>query len=137
MNIEDQVVSLELAKKLKEIGMEQESHWVWFDWGKHTEKHMAKLEARNNLTEWQLEKGELIYPAFTVAELMEGLPRMIRTDKYHHYELCVYKSSVSIGYVVEYEHHACDELKILQEFENGKLADALAEMAMWLRGLWG
>lgn len=29
MHIEDQITSFELAKKLKKIGMEQESLWYW------------------------------------------------------------------------------------------------------------
>lgn len=31
MNIEKQVVSLELAKKLKELGVEKESEFVWYE----------------------------------------------------------------------------------------------------------
>ena len=31
MKLEDQVVSLDLAKRLKELGVRQESFWAWYE----------------------------------------------------------------------------------------------------------
>jgi hypothetical protein len=65
MKLEDQVVSLELARKLKKLGVKQESLFCWM---------------------WQedIERYELVYlpghhqvATFTVAELGEMLPSLI------------------------------------------------------------
>jgi len=70
MKLESQVVSLELAKKLKELGVEQESLWYW------------KSRSYNNVVRSILVEGipKLkdrvgYYSAFTVAELGEMLPK--------------------------------------------------------------
>jgi hypothetical protein len=78
MKLEQQVVSLELAKKLKELGVKQESlfYWLWQNLD----------ETESNLSEWLLgseqelasfPKTDQEYSAFTVAELGEMLPRII------------------------------------------------------------
>ena len=74
MKLENQVCSLELAKKLKELGGKQESLFYW---------HLDGDD------EWELvmEKDvfpqvlDFCYPAFTVAELGEMLPEEIHTFK--------------------------------------------------------
>lgn len=60
MELENQVVSLELAKRLKELGVKQESvfKWVWHDWNLET----VVYQPADNL-------GLQQYSAFTVAEL--------------------------------------------------------------------
>ena len=60
MKLEDQVCSLELAQRLKELGVKQESLWVWREYG-----HGFELELRDEDT-----FGEMT-AAFTVAELGE------------------------------------------------------------------
>jgi len=79
MNIEDQIVSLELAKKLKEIGVKQESLFYWH-------KYRYKSWYSNTLRDCylvvrsadEIEKSHegvvrKIASAFTVAELGEIL----------------------------------------------------------------
>lgn len=72
MKLEDQVVSLELAKKLKELGVQQDSYFMYFPIYDH---HSGTAE----VIEWRLvcEKNEIhgseIISAFTVAELGEML----------------------------------------------------------------
>lgn len=73
MKIEDQVCSLELAKKLKELGVKQESFCFWYknyspDWQLRTD--------RDCLGEYW--GGNLIYSAFTVAELGAILPMKLK-----------------------------------------------------------
>ncbi len=69
MRLEDQVVSLELAKKLKELGVKQGSLFKWDDLGHR----------------WSLEydiRGYIgRYSAFTVAELGEMLPNVYYSSK--------------------------------------------------------
>lgn len=65
MNIEKQVTSLEISKKLKGLGVEQESLWYWWKAG-----HIFVEEGRYAGRQW-----EKLASAFTVAELGELLPR--------------------------------------------------------------
>lgn len=75
MKLENQCCSLELAKKLKELGVKQESLFVW-DWSE-------KGNEQANLIYWEPEKGNshkvvggFLYSAFTVAELGEMFPKV-------------------------------------------------------------
>lgn len=71
MKLEDQVVSLELAKKMKDLGFEQESLFVW-------------CPSNRDASEWVLRdwnepipvprEAKDVLPAYTVAELGEMLP---------------------------------------------------------------
>jgi hypothetical protein len=63
MNLEQQVCSLELAKRLKELGVKQES---LFAWSKPLRSMPAFIDYVNNL---ELRRGDC--SAFTVAELGE------------------------------------------------------------------
>lgn len=69
MRIEEQVVSLELAKRLKELGIDRESLWKW----------RVHSEGKVGCYAWFEQKTQLLgeikeeYPAFTVAELGEIL----------------------------------------------------------------
>lgn len=76
MNLEQQCVSLELAKKLKELGVKQESlYW----WSEHTipATLWAGLAADDNAI-W----NDMQYSAFTVAELLQMLkePVLVPVD---------------------------------------------------------
>lgn len=71
MNLKTQVCSLELAKRLKELGVKQESLWYW---------------QRRALGTWHLglcgyERRETDISAFTVAELGEMLPNRTCTSR--------------------------------------------------------
>ena len=62
MKIEEQVTSLEVSKKLKELGVEQESYFYW------VELQGYPCFYRGDELEY---KGEKTYSAFTVTELGE------------------------------------------------------------------
>ncbi len=73
--IEKQVCSLELAKRLYEIGVKKESLFVWDDWG----------DGRSTLTFFPYSPGRgwlteniTRYSAFTVGELGEMLPAKLQ-----------------------------------------------------------
>jgi hypothetical protein len=68
MNIQDQVCSLELAKRLKELGVKQNSYFVWF---KLIDKDSFDLAEK-----WQIDDAERFeeISAFTACELGEMLP---------------------------------------------------------------
>lgn len=73
MNIESQVTSLELSKRLKELGVKQESLFYW--------ELLPAHESTSGKEEWTLEYGKNhsdTFSAFTVAELGNLLPYMIQ-----------------------------------------------------------
>ena len=69
MKLEDQVVGLELAKKLKELGVKQESYCYW--------REGNKEDPTYRIVTMVCAKGGT-YSAFTVAELGEMLPNTFR-----------------------------------------------------------
>lgn len=85
MNIENQVASLELSKKLKELGVKQESVWYWVGWyGYSTETIKMIFSVKTNSEIKQIERDfhiEKICSAFTVAELGEMLPECYSSGK--------------------------------------------------------
>lgn len=80
MELEKQVVSLELAKRLKELGVKQESLFWWVEWARGYGK--GHIDYKRNLC-WELRRDDQIinfenkFAAFTVAELGEMLPRRL------------------------------------------------------------
>ena len=71
MKLKDQVCGLELAKKLKELGVKQKSEFHWIlTWGSWEIRH------------WAITSEGDEYAAFTVAELGELLPSYGQDDKY-------------------------------------------------------
>lgn len=71
MKIEDQVVSFELSKKLKKLGIKQKSIYYWVDIN-DDDKPEPILFEREGL--YSTNNSENCYSAFTVAELGEMLP---------------------------------------------------------------
>lgn len=65
MKLENQVCSLELAKRLKELGVKQDSLWVWVD----------RLNNSTVCLSQQVQKLIPIYSAFTVSELGGAVTR--------------------------------------------------------------
>lgn len=70
MKLKQQVVSLELAQKLKKLGVKQESYFYWLNPFKEqgfelVERHECVLNNHHDF-----------YSAFTVAELGEMLPKL-------------------------------------------------------------
>lgn len=101
MTLQEQVVSLELAKKLKELGVKQESLFYWINRQREHEglgewyyteceyklvdieyirRYLREEYIASDMIEKQ--KGTRIYSAFTVAELWNILPHCIRQDYY-------------------------------------------------------
>jgi hypothetical protein len=70
MKTEDQVCSLESAKRLKELGMKRESYFWWHE---HPESSSFFVAEKNYMSEDGM-SFNLDLPAFTVAELSELIP---------------------------------------------------------------
>ena len=80
MKLEDQVCGLELAKKLKDFGMKQESLFYWFEhkhrgkYPEHENDFALSDQADDNYYPTGEEEYWYRYSAFTVAELGLLLP---------------------------------------------------------------
>lgn len=87
MEKEDQVVSLEFAKKLEKLGVKQESLFYWLN------IHEDEEDKDEYPDEWILipsaQRGAgSFYSAFTVAELGEMLPTVVKKDEKLYYIQC-------------------------------------------------
>jgi hypothetical protein len=90
MNLSDQVCSLELAKRLKELGVQQESLFIWSEryWTKNNinEKNEIRSYLTFNPSTFHSE-SIAEYSAFTVAELLDLIPRIIDIKKNEPFNL--------------------------------------------------
>lgn len=120
MKKEDQVVSIELAKEMEKLGIEQDSVWYWTgaEWNDEVEWVLIHQDERDRIR-------KEIFSAFTVAELGEMLPQgywesgKIAIDSIYFCSY-VYDFEAPDGYV--------DELK----YGNTE-ADARAKMWIYLK----
>lgn len=119
MKLNQQVCSLELAKKLKELGVKQESFFVW------SQVHEGFAITRRSLEE------EIA--AFTVAELGEMLPVRIdaKGKKDARQRLAYYLDYQAGGFSVCYSHHL-DIRQVLAEVSSDTEADARAKCLIYL-----
>lgn len=106
MKLENQVTSLELSKKLKELGVKQGHHlWYWWQDGSADEK-TGKFR-------WVLKQGGLFddkcYAALTVAELGEISPCHVYTKKSPK-DCCDY-GNIEKGFAAENENAKDGERK--------------------------
>lgn len=77
MTLEQQVCSLKLAKRLKELGVKQESLWWWASRMEGDEEASVLCDDRNWTRYYKDVFGWVRLSAFTVAELGEMLPNFI------------------------------------------------------------
>lgn len=120
MNIESQVCSLELAKKLRELGVKQESYLYWKldPFGGSDEPYLVAYNSR-----YMTSAGEIIASAFTVAELGEMLPSYTKTWRWHDLD----KGGREYWNCESEKHHAQENA--------ATEADARAKMLVYLSSL--
>jgi|HubBroStandDraft_2_1064218.scaffolds.fasta_scaffold16400_5 hypothetical protein len=131
MNLEDQVCSLEYAKKLKELGVKQESYFYYYPNSFNKEGYYIVCDDTRNI-----EINDKFISAFTVAELGEMLPDEFKW-KYSKYQyLMIYRKKYDGKYIIRLIHsHDCgmgtrDDL--ITEFSGKKEADVLAIFLIYL-----
>lgn len=131
MELSKQVVSLDLARKLKELGVKQEALYFWVFW----DDTVHRLQGTPN--GWKLEmrahRDCESYAAFTVAELGEMLPSSIdaRSKKDGRKLISYYLSYDSAGLVLCYSHHL-DIRQVLCETASESEAEARGLMLAYL-----
>lgn len=124
MNIDQQVTSLELSRRLKELGLKQESYFNYalngmacgYDCPNETHNDPAHLFCLNE--SWKIEENNGVYTpcysAYTVAELFEIIPAWICTKEkiFNNYRLNLSKqTALNIQWIVSYccDSYATDE----------------------------
>lgn len=121
MKLEQQVCSLEYAKRLKELGVGQESLFWWVE---YTDGH-GKEES------WSVENNRAGYKqfisAFTVAELGEMLPNNV--NKYHWRGN---KTDKGKAYEIKYRRLVNHKLEVLRIKRDVTEANARAKMLIYL-----
>lgn len=130
MKKEDQVVSLDLARQMKELGAEQDSlwYWTWAEWNEEVEWVLISQEERARIKKEN-------YSAYTVAELGEALKGEIieggeTITKRNPYYLDCGKIEHGHSYYVRYIRHASGDTFCVTH-ENTEV-DARAKMWIWL-----
>lgn len=134
MKLEQQVTSLELSKKLKELGVKQDSLYRWWQ----EEKNFGKfsIECGSTIGISDSRRGECIpmYSAFTVAELGEMLPEKIRrkveySGETENYFLEIYPSEDI--WEVRYQYYYYEPSDSFKEKDKSE-ANARAKMLIYL-----
>jgi hypothetical protein len=126
MELSKHVVSLELARKLKELEVKQESLFYWVITST-TNYHLSYVEGDKSLLP---QKRNDFYSAFTVAELGEMLPRINFRDG-RTYKLVTSKEirNDNEEWSVRYE---CETHKGFYQQVADTEADARANMLIYL-----
>jgi len=139
MKLENQVVSLELPQKMKELGFEQESYFKWFD------TPDGYYESKKRI--WQIYESAYIYAnpqidikgqcsAYTVAELAEMLPVTLpikarATDYSCEYSLAIDKVDEEDKWEVSYCGTGDAGCEVIMRDDS--LADACADVLIHLK----
>lgn len=130
-------VTLEIAKKMKELGCEQKSKFYWYNHGgkdrdirfngfklSTKSKEMYRLGSSIDKT-----TRHNITSAYTADEVADMLPDNIKKNK--QYDLIIYKNYDN-SYCVGYETFNSARFS-LYETEEKSLADALGKMWIYLK----
>lgn len=151
MNLENICVSLENAKKLKELGVRQESLFFWIKYDENAIPRNSSFEGNFELFVSKyidtppIQMTQKIASAFTSDELFDLLPAYIDTkenEPFNNFWLQLQKRSFeNIKYIGRY---VCDsmsgeeignplyQLESKAKSHSPKLADCLAEMLIYL-----
>lgn len=126
--IEKHVTSLDISKRLKELGVEKKSLFYWIQEGENFELGQFTFG---------IPTGKIVYPAYLSTELLEWLPKILSdqnkeynlsilyNNDYNIYDICY----TSIHYDIEYLFH--NNASSITEVDK-LLQNALAKMLIYL-----
>lgn len=127
MKLEDQLCSLELAKKLKELGVKQESLFYRFDHGDHQYIFCKEYEQYSPHVNLNIEDG---YSAFTASELGKMLPDSLESNTASYCEKhLIYQKSKGIHGIGYWKG---DHQQAYPSFNDETEANCRAKMLIWL-----
>ena len=120
MKLQEQCVSLDLAKKMKELGFEQESMFKWHDC---SDCYDCNEEDHTNHWEISLTKDIMVkgISAYTVAELGEMLP----------WDITIHRD-INLGWHIVFQADGLTEKDMIFS-EDISEADARAKMLCYLK----
>jgi hypothetical protein len=121
MTLESQVCSLDLAKRLKELGVKQES---CFDWVEIDDDYWILMgRKQKKFKEMADSLKDTCISAFTVAELLKEIP----------IEDCTIGGENGRYWVHYNTYEVDDEHNGIVEFEEENLSNALAKLLIYLK----
>lgn len=121
MNLSEHCVSLELATRLKALGVKQDSYFYWHN----LDTSYPTLMDRHQET---YRSGDFMISAFTVAELGEMLPATITSMLNERKQsLVIYKD-----YFLKWDIAYQENNSFYPIFVNDSLSDAMALMLIYL-----
>ncbi len=149
MNLEMQVCSLELAKRLNELGIKPDvqMYWVQIPTGSGKDAPYIWIVLPID-SMYEINSEEI--PAFTAAELGEMLPNIIiipNSEPFDNYRILINKfnsvdekSIITNNYIINYECDTTDtagenswlKRKLTSNIYDPNLANALAKMLIYL-----
>ena len=118
MKLEEALTSLELGRRLKELGVNQDSQLGWRE--KMSMKGVSKWRICDK---YDIFADDEICSAFSVAELSEIIRKMVKTSRSETLQIEWYKNEWFVNCVLAIGSHCT---------YNKKLADALASMLIYL-----
>jgi|SRR6187551_1386829 len=122
MELSKQVCSLELAQKLKELGIRQESYFYW------VKGFPTRIEAREGIGSKYT--SIRLFSAFTVAELGEMLPDEFPNDSDSQIRIFKTYSMDLLRWYVRYENEVLESVNHCEYADTE--ADARAKMLIYL-----
>lgn len=125
MKLEEQIVSLEYAEKLKRLGLEKESYFCWWVDVVGGPEIIRQIEIESRYPSM----GGYHISAFTVAELGKILPKYIVKEGHRPYDFVSSKEGFNgkVEWSVRYENGEA----FMQQSESSE-ADARAKMLIYL-----
>ena len=129
MKIEQQVCSLELSKKLKELGVKQDGLWVWVEADELTQEEGWFVRLSHSYGE-KLDPNPNSVSAFTVSELGDMLPRKLNSKTISDWFLKFYQHQDG-DWLCEYIDQPPYRNVQIQEYAHTE-ADARANMLIYL-----
>jgi len=132
MGLEQQVCSLELSTKLKELGFEKESLFYWGEESGLRNNYQPRI--CTDLSKWDDDNMIVVCPAYTVAEMGEMLPHRLKeearaTDYKTHYSLEISKDKT--WWEVCYQGGG--DAGNRGFFNDASLVNAMAKMLIYLK----
>ena len=128
MNLSEQVTSLELSKRLQELGVKQESIWYW------TPEYMKGIMDGGYFLATKpsphLGSDREQYSAYTASELLELLPPLITIKPNKKLKLTITKSLLTKGVCVRYREQK-KKGKLINIYDMD-LSNSLAKMRIYL-----
>ena len=128
MKLEDQVCSLGLSRKLKELGFKQESLFWWIDDWKGNRKNCEISFENGSCKKPKSDVVDIVCSAYTVAELGEMLPGSVQSpnkESYIYFNIFKHDGYWEVGY-------QCYDSFYYSEIADTE-ADARAKMLIYLK----